>query len=344
MFDSRENPPETLYLSIPASDICNFRCRHCHIWLQEVRANPLPRARRLDLVAEFAHLNPQGTVVVPGGEVTLNLEELYAVASACKKFGLGCVVVSNGSRIRNAQEARRLAESGVTLCAVSLDSHLPEIHNFIRGLPSAFDDAIRAIRLLAEASAATGGRFRAIVATVVCKRNLSLLRDLVDFVRGLGAANLDLQILAKTFANANPARDPFFAENFWHTYEEKEEAKRAFRAFLAGSATDGGFVVKKSSDLPWIESYIDDPDFQTAIPVCGSHYSNLIVNVEGDAALCFNTKSILDQPYVGNAGQQSLAELWSGTKAAHDRDVMEVCRLNCGALNCHRRRSQAASA
>lgn len=341
MFDPRSTPPHTLYLSVPASDVCNFRCRHCHIWLQQERTRPLSRARRRELVLEFAELNPRGTVVIPGGEVTLDSEELFDVTAACRLRSLDCVIVTNGSRVRERDDAIRLAESGVTLCGVSIDSHLPSIHNHLRGLPTAFEDSTRAIRLLAEASGQIGGRLRVIAVTVVCKPTLPLLTDLVDFVRELGAQNLDLQVLARTFANANRSRDAFFAENFWHTPDEKEAAKILFRDFFRRCEADGGFVVKRARDLPWIESYIDDPDFRTAQPVCGSHHSNLIVNAEGDAALCFNTRAILAEPYVGNARESSLAELWASAKAVRDREYMDTCRLNCGALNCHRRQGRS---
>ena len=81
------------------------------------------------------------------------------------------------------------------------------------------------------------------------------------------------------------------------------------------------------------------PDFQTAQPVCASHHQNLIVDTEGDVALCFNTEAILAEPWSGNVLDRSLAEVWAGGKAGSDREVMDLCRLNCGALNCHRQAS-----
>lgn len=334
-----------LYLSLPVSDICNYRCRHCHIWMKEQSVDAISRERRIEIVQEFARLNPSGCVVLPGGEVTLDMDELLAVAGACRDAGLPCVIMTNGSRIDTPEAARVLVTSGVTFCAVSLDSHLPELHNFTRGLPVAFAEATRAIRLLAEArDAHADGRFRLCVTGVLFKENLALFPEFVGFCRGMGAQNVDLQVLARTFSNAHGSRDSFFEKHFWHTPEEKAEARRLFTRFLTELDPGGEILVKRPADLEWILRYVDDPDFTTEEPICGSHHSNLIVDARGDAALCFNTARILDDPFAGNARNASLAELWGGAKAARDRAVMDACTMNCGALNCHRRKTAEAVA
>jgi MoaA/NifB/PqqE/SkfB family radical SAM enzyme len=344
-FDPTQTPPSLLYLSLPVSDICNYRCRHCHIWMHEKSDDALSRERRIELVQEFARWNPAGTVVLPGGEVTLDMEELLAVAGACRDAGLPCVIMTNGSRIDSLEVARDIVTSGVTFCAVSLDSHLPELHNFTRGLPLAFAEATRAIRLLAEArDAFAPDRFRLCVTGVLFKENLAFFPEFVEFCRGLGAQHVDLQVLARTFANAHSTRDSFFEKHFWHTPEEKAEAKQLFTRFLTELDPAGEILVKRPADLDWILSYVEDPDFATEEPICGSHHLNLIVDARGDGALCFNTKRILDDPFVGNARHASLADLWRSVKAEQDRAVMDACTLNCGALNCHRKKTAPAVA
>ena len=344
-FDPNLHPPSMLYLSLPVSDICNYRCRHCHIWMKEQRPDTLSRARRIELVQEFAHWNPSGYVVLPGGEVTLDMEELLAVAGACREAGLPCLIMTNGSRIDSLEVARTLVTSGVTFTSVSLDSHLAELHNFTRGLPTAFDETTRAIRLLAEARDLWApATFRLCVTGVLFKENLPHFPAFVEFCRGLGAQNVDLQVLARTFSNAHETRDAFFEKHFWHTPEEKALARRHFTQFLTELDPTGEFLVKRPADLDWILRYVDDPDFATEEPICGSHQTNLIIDARGDGALCFNTQRILEDPFVGNAANLSLAELWRGGKAADDRAIMDRCTLNCGALNCHRRKSGAAVA
>lgn len=344
-FEPERQPPTFLYLSIPVSDTCNYRCRHCHIWMKEASPDALSRARRIELVQEFAGWNPSGFVVIPGGEVTLDMEELLAVAGACREVGLPCLIMTNGSRIDSLDVARTIVTSGVTFASVSLDSHLPELHNFTRGVPTAFDETTRAIRLLAEARDRwAAGTFRLCVTGVLFKENLEHFPGYLDYCRSLGAQNVDLQMLARTFSNAHASRDAFFEKHFWHTREEKAEARRMMASYLTTLDPGGEFLVKKKADLDWILRYIDDPDFTTEEAVCGSHYTNLIIDARGEGALCFNTARILPEPYIGSAAGRTLRELWGGPKAALDRDVMDRCTLNCGALNCHRRKVDTAVA
>ncbi|KAB2967293.1 MAG: radical SAM protein [Thermoanaerobaculia bacterium] len=340
-FDPRRFPPGVLYLSLASSDVCNYRCRHCHIWLQKERPRPLSRQRRLELIAEFSRLSPGGTVVLPGGEVTLEWEELLAVAGACRDAALPLFVLTNGSRIDSEAAARALMTSGITHVAVSLDSHRPELHVYTRGVASAFEEATGAIRRLAAARDAVAPQVKVQAACVLFRENLGAFSEYVEFCRGLGAQHVDFQLLARTFANSSRGRDVFFEKHFWHAPEEKREARRLLGELIERWGDDP-LVVKTRADLAWMLAYVDDPDYRTEHPVCGSHRMNLHVDAEGNAALCFNTAAILEHPHVGNAGARSLAELWTGEKAAEDRRTMDLCTLNCGALNCHRRRAADA--
>jgi len=339
-FSPLETPPETLFLSLPASDICNYRCRHCHIWMQEKRADLLPAERRRELIEEFAAWNPGGTVILPGGEVTLEPEELLPVTAACRQHGLTLILLTNGSRIQDRASAELVAGSGATHVVVSLDSHRAELHNYTRGVPTAFDETTRAIRELVAARDRGAGPIRVMTAGVLFKENLPEFPDYVEFCRELGVDHVDFQLLARTFANRSRGRDVFFDKHFWHTEAEKAEARRLIAGLVDRYAADPQ-VVKKQSDLDWMLAYVTDPDFATEDPVCGSHRRNLLVDAAGNAALCFNTVAILDAPFVGNVRDASLAELWASPKAQQDRALMDRCTLNCGALNCHRRKAES---
>lgn len=341
-FDPTRQMPSTLFLSMSTSNICNYKCRHCHIWLHTDRKSALSTADRVEVLRQFQALSPGGTVIIPGGEVTLDFEELLTLAAACRDLRLPCLVVTNGSRLDEPEAADRFVASGITLASVSLDSHLPELHEYTRGVPGAFDQATGAIRRLARARDRHRNGFRLIAVCVVFDRNIELLDDYVEFCRGLGVDHVDLQLLSHTFDNAHPAgRDVFFEKHFWHSPEAKRDAKRRFAAFIERHAGGGGFVVKGPGDLEWISSYIDDPGFRTAQPICASHEKNLVIDGNGDVALCFNSREILAEPFVGNVRRSPLLEIWTGAEAARARQVMDRCQLGCGALNCHRRSSRS---
>jgi MoaA/NifB/PqqE/SkfB family radical SAM enzyme/glycosyltransferase involved in cell wall biosynthesis len=337
-FDPGRRPPENLYLTTSTSNLCNYKCRHCHIWTQKDPQNELTLEQRVNIVRQFGTLNPKGLVAISGGEVTMDMPELLAIAAACKQARLRCLITTNGSYITDPEIAKSIALSGLTWVTVSLDSHIPELHRYTRGVDGAYEDAMRAIRLLVEARDKYNPRdFVVTTACVVFDKNLPHLAEFIQFARGLGVNYVDFQVLSRTFSNQNPKRDTFFEQHFWHTPEQKSQAKKTIAEIVARFGDNGGFLSKSSADLDWLNSYITDPDFKTDEPICGSHEKNMVVDTLGRVSLCFNTPDNLPEPHVGNVREGQLVHLWGGKKAQHARLVMEDCTLGCGALNCHRR-------
>jgi len=338
-FDPQTHGPSTLFLAMSTSNICNFRCKHCHIWMNEDDANELTTDERVEVVREFAGLSGGGTVVLPGGEVTLDYEELFALSGACRDLGLACVITTNGSGVRSAKAASAIAASGITAVTVSLDSHRKELHEYTRGVPGCFEATVAAIRHLVAAKSSAPGPFRVMVSSVVFDRNVEELEDYVTFCRDLGVDHVDLQMLSRTFSNRHPRRDVFFERHFWHSDDARKRAKQALWRVLEAGMRSPGFLLKGLDSFDWMSSYIDDPDFRTTRPICGSHERNLVVSTKGDVTLCFNASQIFDEPSIGNVRRCTLAEIWAGHRAADYREEMDECRLNCGALNCHRRQA-----
>jgi radical SAM protein with 4Fe4S-binding SPASM domain len=342
IFDPFHHAPMVLFLSMSTSNVCNFRCKHCHIWMNEDARNTLTTAQRVEVVAQFAALAGQGTVILAGGEVTMDLAELFAIAGTCRERGLRCWITTNGSHVVSPEIAGEIAASGITSVTVSLDGHRHELHEYTRGVRGCFDQTVGAIRLLLEARTRLNAPMRVAASCVVFDRNVEELDEYIEFCRGLGVDHVDLQLLSRTFSNRSPGRDVFFEKHFWWTPEARQHAKTRVESTVRRWAGTPGVLAKGPDDLPWMLSYIDDPDFRMSVPVCGSHERNLVVDTTGEVSLCFNAAQIFEEPSIGNVRTSTLAELWRGSRAAAYRVAMNECLLNCGALNCHRR-SEAAT-
>jgi MoaA/NifB/PqqE/SkfB family radical SAM enzyme len=337
-FDAATTPPSWLHLTMSTSSVCNYRCRHCHIWMHKDPDNKLTTEQRVDVVRQFAKFGgPHGTVAIPGGEVMMDLPELLAITAACKEAGLQCVVNSNGSYVTDENVARTIVESGITRLCISLDSHVPELHNYTRGLQTAYRETLRAIRLLVAARDQWNPSFFLSVSCVVFDRNLELLGDFVEFCRGLGVNRADFQLLSQTFSNAHPSRDVFWESHFFHTPEAKAHAIEVLTRVI--DAHQDGFLQKSRHDLGFMIDYLNGKEFRTEEPICASHERNFIVNTNGEVALCHNSWGAMpDAPYIGNLGADgTLVDIWTGARAQIARKVMDQCTLGCGALNCHRR-------
>jgi len=336
-FDPVLDHPLVLFLSMSTSNICNFRCKFCHIWMNENPSNELTTAQRIDVIDQFARLSGPGGCVFPaGGEVTMDLDEIFALAGACRDRGLQCRIATNGSALVSPEIADRFVLSGLSSVTISLDSHHRELHDYTRGL-KCFDETVNAIRLLVEARNRHAAPMLVGAAAVIFDRNLDDLEDYIDYCRALNVDFADFSLLGRTFANHAKHGDPFFEKHFWWTPEAKQHAKETVERVIRHRAATPGVIGRSLDDIPWMHGYIDDPDFVLSDAVCGSHERNLVVDTTGQVSLCFNASMIFEEPHIGNVKESTLFELWTGTKTEEYRSVMDECRLNCGALGCHRK-------
>jgi MoaA/NifB/PqqE/SkfB family radical SAM enzyme len=107
--------------------------------------------QRSDIIAEFSTLNPQGAVVICGGEALMNPERYWPITRQCRSLGLRCLSVMNGTMVTDLRFARRLLTEGPSEITISLNSYIPEVHDSTRGITGSFDLAVNAIRLLLQA-------------------------------------------------------------------------------------------------------------------------------------------------------------------------------------------------
>lgn len=147
----REPELRQLFLELTLS--CNERCYHCgssclpsrpenELSLQEYR-------RILEEVREDFDLQ-KVFLCITGGEPLLR-KDFFDILGCANELGYRWGMTSNGTLITK-DVAHRLAECGMKTISVSIDG-LPETHDRLRGLPGAFEAAMRGIEnLIAEDS------------------------------------------------------------------------------------------------------------------------------------------------------------------------------------------------
>ena len=156
-------PLKNLFLELTLR--CNENCIHCGS-----RCTDIPRGgeltteeyfRLLDQVAaDFGAKNVE--LDITGGEPLLR-KDLYEIMAYAYRLGFRWGMTSNATLIDEAA-ARRLKECGMKTISVSIDG-LKATHDRLRGLPGAFDGAVRGVKALAEV-----GGFQHIQVTTVLNR------------------------------------------------------------------------------------------------------------------------------------------------------------------------------
>jgi MoaA/NifB/PqqE/SkfB family radical SAM enzyme len=320
------------FLFVEVTTECNLRCRQCHMWRSREPEDSLSCDEKVGLVEQLAAWSPGATVVLTGGETMRKPHEFFRISAACRRLGLSSAANTNGSLIDPTNLDRLLTE-GPRYLVISLDSHQPEQHDWLRGAPGLGEHVIEMIRALVarKRTAYPGTDVRIMTNTVLFDGNLVEIGELVRFIAALGVDGIMFQALSRTFLH-HGNRDVFFEEHFPRDPSAFDLAVNALLELQAAGAP----IVTAATDLRWMRLYARDPDF-IGEQVCGSGERNLMVDQRGDVQLCFSMRGLLDGAPLGNVRGPSLQELWESDLAARARERMSGCRKNCGMLNCHRR-------
>jgi heme b synthase len=169
---------------------CNLVCRHCRASAQET---PEPDEltteevkRLVDQIASFS----RPIFVITGGEPLMR-PDVFDIAAYATERGLRVAFSPNGTLI-TPRVVREMQRAGVRRVSVSLDGSCAERHDGIRGVPGAFEAAVRGMRYCLE------GDLPFQVNTTVMRQNVDDLEAVHRLVVALGAAAWHVFMLVPT--------------------------------------------------------------------------------------------------------------------------------------------------
>ena len=156
---------------------CNLRCKHCY-----ANATPLPAKDELTLserMEVLRQLDEAGVAAISfsGGEPLMN-RDFWPVAEKAAEIGMYISVATNGTLITEGV-AKKLKEIGVRYVEVSIDSPYPDAHDEFRGIPGAWEKAVRGIKNAKKVGLDVG------IATTVTKINYGDMPDMIKLAREL---------------------------------------------------------------------------------------------------------------------------------------------------------------
>lgn len=169
---------------------CNLVCRHCRASAQEKpEPDELTTAEAFKLVDQIAAF-ARPILIISGGEPLMRADVLDIARYATQK-GLRVALSPNGTLI-TPELVRGMQEAGIQRISVSLDGSAAARHDAIRGVPGAFDAAVRGLAFCREAGLA----FQ--VNTTVMRQNVDDLAAMQQMVVSLGAAAWHVFMLVPT--------------------------------------------------------------------------------------------------------------------------------------------------
>lgn len=323
--------PRTIFIEIGTE--CNSNCKYCHMWTTKETAGGLTTEEKIKIIREFKKNNPDGKIVLTGGETMLKYDEFFNLSMECTKWGLFCAANTNASLI-NDKNIEKILKDGPKYLVVSLDSHIEKYHEYSRGIDGGFEHATDVLKKLVKAKKENKSKVEILTNSVIYDMNIDGMVDYIDFVEKLGIDGCIFQMISKTFF-LKGEQDYFFKNHF---FKDKVDAQNKIQNVI--DILDNHKIVRTTKqDFEWMKLYINNPDF-IGEQVCGSYEKNIMVDTYGEMQLCFNMKNINNGKSLGNVREfnYNVVEAWNSEKASNARVVMKNCRLNCGILNCHRKK------
>lgn len=274
----------------------------------------------------------------------LDLDEYFAICKHSHALGLRVLSVINGTKVATSSMAARMLIDGPDEMSVSLDSHLENDHDWMRGIVGSYKQAVNAIRLLLTersrlvSNTAFGHRFehkKINAMLLVQEGNYRTLDASYDFaLNDLKVDKLKINLIQPTFGIA-PGQDNHFIDNSaMNPITLRAILERCDKKFNLGL---------NPRWLEHVEMYArsinDSPvsrlnwSMTTGAPLCDAYERNLVVSLDGVVRLCFSTEfpgAVLEQP-------GDLKLFWDSADSI--RASMAACRSPCGISHSNRRQS-----
>ena len=162
-----------LFVSWDMSYRCNSRCTMCDRWKRETQEELCLR-ERIEILKDLA-ASGVCLVSICGGEPFLQ-EGFEEILNTAKENKLIVSVTTNGSLIGQNLDLMKYIDNLI----ISLDSHIGELHDAIRGFPGLFNRALDGINAIAGLDRKPALSVRC----VLSKRNIAHVEDYVSFFKG----------------------------------------------------------------------------------------------------------------------------------------------------------------
>lgn len=152
---------------------CNLSCLHCYITANDRKyKGELTTDEAKELIDELALIKTP-VLLFSGGEPLVR-DDIFELASYAKDKSLRIVLSSNGTLITR-EIAIKIRETGFQYVGISIDGRR-ETHDKFRGIPGAFDKALKGLQILKQEGVKTGIRF------TINRYNYKELPDILDLV------------------------------------------------------------------------------------------------------------------------------------------------------------------
>jgi MoaA/NifB/PqqE/SkfB family radical SAM enzyme len=283
----------------------------------------------VDMFALVREIKEMGAreVNLSGGEVVLFKGFWDLIASGGGEVPWS--ITTNGTVMASGGNLEKLKRAGVRRLYVSLDSHVPELHDRSRGTPGMFAKVMRSVAAVRD----SGWDLEIIVNHVVTRLNAGSIAEFLEFfaMAGIDGINLipvkdapdlyvDPESIRAFYGSIRKGLETGRIERGFFLNGNYEIFGRSEPDFLSASAGEYRFAYKSGCAIPSVTLFVD--------------------GLTGNVYPCDTTFWRPDAPaYVmGNLAEETLASIWKGERFRAFRDSMfpklgHPCHKQCDPNN-----------
>ena len=300
-----------LLASIAITYRCNQKCSYCELPQRADIKRELPTARFKQIIDQLIELDVS-SISFTGGDPLLR-KDVPELISYISEKGISTNLTTNGM-VMSPGLAETLIYSGLNSIGISLDSTDPDYVNKTRGTPHAYDAAVNAIKIMAEAKADKHSDTPNVtVSTVITSKNCSNVEELVPFVKDMGANAISFGGVQVNFS--------FSEEAALKKHLGDKNLLGAALGRIVEMRKHDGFIDNSNRYLKHLKSYLTDsyPDIK-----CYAGYHSILIDCYGNIFPCYqfyeNNNSISHIDKIN-----SIKEFWY----SHQYEEVRKKLLNC---------------
>lgn len=314
--------PSSILLQV--TNICMFKCKMCWEW----KCKPDPDELSIKQWKDFAvslkgYSDSPVEIGITGGEPLLK-EGVLDLIKICSESGLRTVLTTNGYLI-DAEMAKKIVESGLTLIFLSLDSLDEKIHDFLRGAEGAYARVMRAIDCLDKVR----DGLEIGIQTLMTGTNLDGIIKLMEWINKDDRINTNY-VQAINIPINSPHDATWYKKNeFNFLWPSDTQKVNSILDELIRQKKNKSKISNSISHIQSFKSYFLAPQNFMRVQQCPFIGTSLNVSAHGDVYLCWEKESL------GNIKTDDICQLWMSAKAGQIREEMHRCKKDCPAvINC----------
>jgi len=302
---------------------CNLSCVHCRASaLRGPYPGELDTGRCLRLLDEIAAFS-RPIIILTGGEPLLR-EDIFEIADYGNRKGLRMVLATNGTLL-SEETVGEMLRSGIRRVSVSIDGQDRESHDVFRGVPGAFDEAIRGIDMLKKG----GMEFQ--INTTITQKNLDQIEAILELAVALGAAAHHIFLLVPTGRGRDLGNQSISAEAYEKALEWFHRQSRISPIQLKATCAPHYFRIVHQKDKGTMANH-PQPESAGAPP----HLHAMTRGCLGGSSFCFISHTGQVQPcgYLeidcGQVKEKPFAEIWNHSSVFEDLRDLNHYEGKCG--------------